>query len=66
MSFMAYELVANPDVQYRLHREISGMNCHLNGRQINYEQIQHLRYLDQTISETLRKWPVAGVRSALS
>jgi Cytochrome P450 len=35
----------------------------LNGKAITYEQIQRMKYLDQTISETLRKWPAAGVSS---
>lgn len=63
MSFMAYELIANPDIQQKLHEEISEMHNQLDGQKITYEQIQTLKYLDQTISETLRKWPVAGVSS---
>lgn len=61
MSFMAYELVCNPDVQKRLFEEIREMHDKLDGRNITYEQIQGLKYLDQVVSETLRKWPVAPV-----
>lgn len=61
MSFMAYELVCNPEVQQKLYEEIQEMENKLDGKKITYEQIQGLKYLDQTISETLRKWPAAVV-----
>jgi cytochrome P450 len=60
---MAYELVANPVIQQKLHEEITEVQSQLNGKAITYEQIQRMKYLDQTISETLRKWPAAGVSS---
>jgi cytochrome P450 len=65
MSFMAYELVANPDIQQKLYEEISDIESQLDGKKITYEQIQGLKYLDQVICETLRKWPAAGVRILL-
>lgn len=61
MSFMAYELVCNPDIQHKLYEEILEMNNSLNGKRISYEQMQGLTYLDQTVSETLRKWPPSPV-----
>ncbi|KAG5671810.1 hypothetical protein PVAND_001985 [Polypedilum vanderplanki] len=61
MSFVGYELACNPDVQQKLFEEISEMNDEINGKKINYEQIQKMKYLDAVISETLRKWPGAPV-----
>lgn len=61
MSFLAYELVVNRDVQENLYREIRDVNEALNGKKITYEQIQGMKYLDQTVSETLRKWPAGPV-----
>lgn len=66
MSFMAYELVCNPDIQQKLYDEIIEMNNSLDGKKISYEQLQGMKYLDQTVSETLRKWPAALVRLSLS
>lgn len=62
MGFLAYELVVNPEIQQKLYEEIRKMNDTLDGRKITYEQIQSLKYLDQVLSETLRKWPPAPVR----
>lgn len=61
MSFMAYELMKNPEVQKKLYEEIREMDRKLAGKRISYEQIQGMKYLDQTISEALRKWPAVPV-----
>uniref|UniRef100_A0A336K1H0 CSON012845 protein n=1 Tax=Culicoides sonorensis TaxID=179676 RepID=A0A336K1H0_CULSO len=61
MTFMAYELAINPDIQQRLFQVISELwnNCQNSP---NYEEINKLKYLDMVLSETLRKWtPVTGV-----
>lgn len=54
MSFLAYELVCNPEVQRKLYEDIHKMNEELDGKRITYEQIQGMKYLDQVVSETLR------------
>lgn len=59
LTFAAYELFANPDVQQRLYEEIVQVNDQLDGRRINYDTLQKMKYLDQIICETLRKWPPA-------
>lgn len=59
LTFAAYELVANPDIQQKLYEEIADMNEQLDGKRISYEAIQKMQYLDQVICETLRKWPPA-------
>lgn len=61
MGFMAYELVANPDVQQRLYEEILAMETQLGGEKVSYENIQSLKYLDQVVCETLRMWPPTPV-----
>jgi cytochrome P450 family 9 len=63
MGFMGYELAVNPEVQQKLFEEIQESEANLNGKWINYEQIQALKYLDQVVCETLRKWPAAPVRT---
>ena len=61
MSFLAYELIVNPDIQDKLYSEIKDMNDSLDGETIKYDQIQGMKYLDQVVCETLRKWPAAPV-----
>jgi cytochrome P450 len=60
---MAHELAVNADIQQKLYFEIKKMNDELDdGKIINYEQIQSLKYMDQVLCETLRKWPPSPVR----
>lgn len=57
LTFLVYELVANPDIQQKLYDEIYETNERLEGKHIDYETLQKLEYLDQVVSECLRKWP---------
>jgi cytochrome P450 family 9 len=59
MAFMAYELIANPDAQKKLQAEIDEVNDQLEGKMVNYDVIQNMKYMDQVVCETLRKWPAA-------
>lgn len=59
LTFAAYELVANPDIQEKLYDEIAATDDRLDGKRITYDALQQMRYLDQVICETLRKWPAA-------
>lgn len=61
MTFMAHEVMANPEVQAKLYEEVEAMEAELDGKTISYDQIQGLKYMDQVVSETLRKWPPAPV-----
>lgn len=63
MGFLGYELTVNPEAQEKLYQEIMEMEAELDGKMINYEQIQGLKYMDQVVCETLRKWPAAPVSS---
>lgn len=59
LSFAAYELMENPEVQERLFEEITEISENLeDGEQLTYEILQQkMPYLDMVISEVLRKWP---------
>lgn len=59
LTYIAYELVANPDIQQKLYGEIAETHQQLNGKPISYDDTQKMKYLDQVTSETLRKWPAA-------
>jgi len=61
MSFMAHELAVNTEVQTKLFDEIKAMNDELDGKALSYDQIQGLKYMDQVVCETMRKWPVQPV-----
>ncbi|CAG2169916.1 unnamed protein product, partial [Oppiella nova] len=53
LSFVAYELARNPDVQRRLRYEIVAATDDTNGN-IGYDALTRLPYLDAVLSETLR------------
>lgn len=59
LTFIAYELLANPDIQQKLYEEIARVNEELNGERVTYEAIQKMSYLDQVVCETLRMRPGA-------
>lgn len=58
LSFAAHELGANPDIQQKLYKEIKTVNDEIGGKRISYDALQKMKYLDQVVSETLRKWPL--------
>lgn len=57
MTFLAYELVRNPEVQEKLRAEIDEVNESLDGEELTYEHLQKMKYLDQVITEVLRMHP---------
>ncbi|KAJ0177501.1 hypothetical protein K1T71_007510 [Dendrolimus kikuchii] len=59
MAFMLHELAVNPDVQERLYREIID-NEECNGGKFDYNSVQHMKYLDMVVSESMRLWPAAA------
>ena len=65
MSFVAYELACNPDIQQRLYEEILQTVNEIDNKKINYEQLQSMKYLDKVVSEALRKWPAAPITDRL-
>ncbi|KAH8388331.1 hypothetical protein KR093_004285 [Drosophila rubida] len=57
MCFAGQELMENVDVQQKLYAEIAEVDSQLDGGQVTYEALMGMKYLDQVISEVLRKWP---------
>ncbi|XP_075148978.1 putative cytochrome P450 9f2 [Haematobia irritans] len=57
VSFTAYELMANPDVQEKLLREINEISFEIGDEPLSYEALQKMSYMDMVLSEVLRKWP---------
>nr|CAD7423189.1 unnamed protein product [Timema monikensis] len=59
MSFCLHELAVNQDVQSRLTLEVDRV-LKEHGGNITYEAIQKMKYMDQVVDETLRKYPPLG------
>lgn len=57
LSAFSYEMIVNPEVQERLYGEIKETNNRLNGKPIDYENLTKMKYMEQVLCETLRKWP---------
>jgi len=57
LMFTAYELAVNAHVQERVYEEIVEAELDTNGKYLDYENLGKLKYLDQVLSESLRKWP---------
>lgn len=57
LTFISYELTANPDIQQNLYEEIIETKEKLCGKRITYDALLKMKYLDQVICEGLRKWP---------
>ncbi|KAB0796013.1 hypothetical protein PPYR_10074 [Photinus pyralis] len=55
---LACELVANADVQDKLHKEIDATLKECNGK-LTYDSLMNMKYLDMVVSEILRLWPPA-------
>lgn len=54
---MLHELVVNPNIQERLYQEIADVQRKLNGDYITVDILHKMKYLDQVLSESLRRWP---------
>ncbi|NXM05046.1 CP3A9 protein, partial [Tyrannus savana] len=58
LSYLAYELATHPDVQQKLVQEIDA--AFPNKAPLTYDAVMKLEYLDMTLSETLRMYPLGG------
>ncbi|KAL9835720.1 cytochrome P450 3A9-like [Geothlypis trichas] len=58
LGFLAYELAMHPDVQEKVLQEIDTVLP--NKAPLTYEAIMKLEYLDMTVNETLRFYPLGG------
>ncbi|KAK5641474.1 hypothetical protein RI129_010021 [Pyrocoelia pectoralis] len=56
MCYAVYELALQPEIQKRLQVEVD-QNFSKYGDDLTYDALMSMKYLDQIISETLRKWP---------
>lgn len=64
MSFAAYEIGVNPDVQEKLQNEIDCVLEETNG-QPSYEAINGMKYLGAIVNETLRMYPAQPLTDRL-
>ncbi|XP_017468130.1 PREDICTED: cytochrome P450 6a9-like [Rhagoletis zephyria] len=67
MAFALYELAQKPSLQERLRREVLGTIAKHNN-EFTFECLQDMKYMDQVVLETLRKYSVVPIlnRKALS
>lgn len=56
ISFTLHELSLHPDIQAKLRHEITTAQ-EKNGKDLSYEMVKQLPYLDKVIWESLRKYP---------
>ncbi|KAK4879825.1 hypothetical protein RN001_007971 [Aquatica leii] len=56
MTFCLYELAINEDIQNKVRQEITSVLAK-HGNQITYDAIMDMKYMQQVIDETLRKYP---------
>ena len=66
LSFLAYEMAKNPEVQKKLQEEIDQAFEESGGELPDYSVIQSLPYLDMVIHETLRVHSPVGVNSRVA
>lgn len=57
LTTLAYELVVNPEVQQKLYEEIKETHESRQGKRIDYDTLLKMKYMDQVVTEALRKWP---------
>ncbi|NXV45899.1 CP3A9 protein, partial [Uria aalge] len=58
LSYVAYELATHPDVQQKTLEEIDSILP--NKAPLTYDAMMQMEYLDMTVSETLRLYPLGG------
>ena len=61
LSYLAYEMANNPEIQERLQEEIDQAFDEAGDKFPDYNVIQSLPYLDMVIHETLRFHPPVGM-----
>ncbi|XP_076653844.1 cytochrome P450 6k1 [Halictus rubicundus] len=58
ISFTLYELAKQPEIQKRVRKEIIET---IKSQGLTYESVQNMKYLHQTLCETLRLYPAAAL-----
>ncbi|RZB38957.1 p450 domain containing protein [Asbolus verrucosus] len=56
MTFTLYELAKNQHIQQKMREEIESVLTKHNGK-FSYDAIQDMKYMNQVLNETLRKYP---------
>lgn len=56
---ITFNLAKNPKIQDELYQEISEVIASLNGKQVTYEALHKMKFLDMVVSEGLRIQPPA-------
>ncbi|CAH0387996.1 unnamed protein product [Bemisia tabaci] len=59
-AFCLFEVAHRPDVQDKMFQELQSLKTPA-AVQLPYDQLKNLQYMEQVISETLRKYPVSVV-----
>ena len=59
MALCLYELAKNPTLQRKVQREIDSVLEKRSSKEIDFEMMSELKYLENCIDETLRKYPPA-------
>jgi len=63
LSYLAYAMSKNPEIQEKLQQEVDEAFEENNGELPDYNKIQSLPYLDMVIYETLRKFSPIGLNT---
>nr|XP_018898318.1 PREDICTED: probable cytochrome P450 6a13 isoform X1 [Bemisia tabaci] len=58
--FCLYELAFHPEIQHKLLQEVHRVHAKAGGG-ISFEDTKKLQFMEQVISETLRKYPVSAI-----
>ncbi|XP_018898319.2 probable cytochrome P450 6a13 isoform X2 [Bemisia tabaci] len=58
--FCLYELAFHPELQHKLLQEVRRVHAEAGGG-ISFEDTRKLQFMEQVISETLRKYPVSAI-----
>lgn len=62
---LSHELAIQKNIQEKLYNEIKATESELNGKQLTYDVLSKMKYLDMILSETLRRWtPVNSTERA--
>lgn len=59
MNYVAQQLAINEDVQSQLFDEFNRIERQLNGKTIDYESLNEMKYMNMVIAEALRLCPIA-------